>query len=52
MSACVTVRYPRLRSDPQAIATQVLVPTMGEAMIPLGQLAKIKLVQGPPSIRT
>ena len=49
----VTVRYPReLRSDPQAIATQVLVPTMGEAMIPLGQLAKIKLVQGPPSIRT
>jgi Cu(I)/Ag(I) efflux system membrane protein CusA/SilA len=49
----VTVRYPReLRSDPQAIATQVLVPTMGETMIPLGQLAKIKLVQGPPSIRT
>jgi Cu(I)/Ag(I) efflux system membrane protein CusA/SilA len=49
----VTVRYPReLRSDPQAIATQVLVPTMGEAMIPLGQLAQIKLVKGPPSIRT
>ncbi|SFI73833.1 efflux RND transporter permease subunit [Nitrosomonas sp. Nm34] len=48
----VTVRYPReLRSDPQAIATQVLVPTM-EAMIPLGQLAQIKLVKGPPSIRT
>ncbi len=49
----VTVRYPReLRSDPQAIATQVLVPTMAGAMIPLGQLAQIKLVQGPPSIRT
>ncbi|SDH10755.1 efflux RND transporter permease subunit [Nitrosomonas sp. Nm132] len=49
----VTVRYPReLRSDPQAITTQVLVPTMGEAMIPLGQLAQIKLVKGPPSIRT
>ncbi|MDV6344692.1 CusA/CzcA family heavy metal efflux RND transporter [Nitrosomonas sp. Is37] len=49
----VTVRYPReLRSDPQAIATQVLVPTMGGAMIPLGQLAQIKLVKGPPSIRT
>lgn len=48
----VTVRYPReLRNDPQAIATQVLVPTMG-AMIPLGQLAQIKLVKGPPSIRT
>lgn len=49
----VSIRYPReLRSDPQAIATQVLVPTMGATMIPLGQLAKIKLVQGPPSIRT
>lgn len=49
----VTVRYPRdLRSDPQAIATQVLVPTMGTTMIPLGQLAQIKLVKGPPSIRT
>ncbi|WP_430230699.1 efflux RND transporter permease subunit [Nitrosomonas communis] len=48
----VTVRYPReLRSDPQSIATQVLVPTLG-AMIPLGQLAQIKLVKGPPSIRT
>lgn len=49
----VTVRYPReLRSDPQAIATQVLVPAMKGAMIPLGQLAQVKLVQGPPSIRT
>lgn len=49
----VTVRYPReLRSDPQAIATQVLVPTMGATMIPLGQLARISLVKGPPSIRT
>ncbi|TSA53669.1 MAG: efflux RND transporter permease subunit, partial [Nitrosomonadaceae bacterium] len=49
----VSVRYPReLRSDPQAIATQVLVPTMGATMIPLGQLARIKLVKGPPSIRT
>lgn len=49
----VSMRYPReLRSDPQSIATQVLVPTPGDTMIPLGQLAKIKLVQGPPSIRT
>ncbi len=49
----VSMRYPReLRSDPQAIATEVLVPTMGTTMIPLGQLAKIKLEQGPPSIRT
>jgi copper/silver efflux system protein len=49
----VNVRYPRdLRSDPQAIATQVLVPTPVGAMVPLGQLTKISLTQGPASIRT
>jgi Cu(I)/Ag(I) efflux system membrane protein CusA/SilA len=54
----VIVRYPRgMRDDPQAIATQVLVPVMpagGGAgpMIPLGQLASIRVTQGPPSIRT
>ena len=49
----VIVRYPRdLRSDPQAIASQVLVPTGTGAMIPLGQLARVSLGQGPPAIRT
>ena len=49
----VIVRYPReLRSDPKMIATQVLVPTMGGAMIPLGQLAQVKITKGAPSIRT
>ena len=49
----VTVRYPReLRDDPQAIATQILVPTMGGAMVPLGQLAKVRLLKAPPAIRT
>ncbi len=49
----VNVRYPReLRGDPRSIATQVLVPTMGGTMIPLGQLAQISLQKGPPSIRT
>jgi Cu(I)/Ag(I) efflux system membrane protein CusA/SilA len=71
----VIVRYPReLRSDPQTIATQVLVPVMsapsgmvptattmnaaapargsGTAMVPLGQVAKVTLTQGPPGIRT
>ena len=49
----VTVRYPReLRSDPQAIATQVLIPTMGGAMVPMGQLAKVSLLKAPPGIRT
>jgi Cu(I)/Ag(I) efflux system membrane protein CusA/SilA len=54
----VIVRYPRgLRDDPQAIATQVLVPVMSAGggagpMIPLAQLASIRVTQGPPSIRT
>ncbi|MBI4741887.1 MAG: efflux RND transporter permease subunit [Betaproteobacteria bacterium] len=54
----VTVRYPRdARSDPQAIARQVLVPLPGEMggvtpMIPLGQIAEIKISTGAPSIRT
>jgi len=49
----VTVRYPReLRQDPQAIATQILVPIMGGAMIPLGQVAKVSLIKAPPGIRT
>ena len=49
----VSVRYPReLRSDPQMIATQVLVPTPDGAMIPLGQVAKIAVNKGAPAIRT
>ena len=49
----VTVRYPReLRDDPTAIATNVLVPLANGAMVPLGQLTRIEVVQGPPSIRT
>ncbi|NQD37957.1 efflux RND transporter permease subunit [Permianibacter sp. IMCC34836] len=49
----VSVRYPReLRNDPEAIGQHVLVPTMDGAMIPLGQLATLKLELGPPGIRT
>jgi Cu(I)/Ag(I) efflux system membrane protein CusA/SilA len=49
----VTVRYPRdLRSDPQAIASQVLIPTAEGATIPLGQVAKVSLARGPATIRT
>jgi Cu(I)/Ag(I) efflux system membrane protein CusA/SilA len=73
----VAVRYPRdFRSDPEAIASQVLVPVMGSSnaatptamgaaaganrpartvsgvMVPLGQLARVKLAKGPPNIRT
>jgi Cu(I)/Ag(I) efflux system membrane protein CusA/SilA len=49
----VSVRYPReLRGDPQQIAREVLVTTMGGAMIPLGQLAKVSIAKGAPGIRT
>ncbi len=49
----VTVRYPReLRSDPEQIAREVLVPTMAGAMVPLGQLATVEVAKGAPSIRT
>ncbi|TLX61508.1 CusA/CzcA family heavy metal efflux RND transporter [Stutzerimonas nosocomialis] len=49
----VSVRYPReLRSDPQRIATEVLVSTPGGAHIPLGQLARISVGKGSPAIVT
>jgi Cu(I)/Ag(I) efflux system membrane protein CusA/SilA len=49
----VVVRYPReLRSDPDAISREVLVPTMDGSMVPLGQLAKVAITRGPPAIRT
>lgn len=49
----VNVRYPReLRANPQQIASEILVPTMGGAMIPLGQVAKVEIAKGAPSIRT
>ena len=47
----INIRYPReLRDDPDKLA-RVLVPTMTGAQIPLGQLATIKLVEGPSMIR-
>ena len=49
----VSVRYPReLRSDPDTIGREVLVPTMDGAMIPLGQVASIVVEKGTPGIRT
>jgi Cu(I)/Ag(I) efflux system membrane protein CusA/SilA len=49
----VSVRYPRdLRSNPDAIAREVLVPLPNGGSIPLGQVATVRLVQGPASIRT
>ena len=49
----VNVRYPRaFRSDPQSISTQVLVQSPGGLSIPLGQLASVRIVQGPATLRT
>jgi len=49
----VSLRYPSaLRSDPERIARDVLVPTPDGAMLPLGQLARIQVSRGAPGIRT
>jgi Cu(I)/Ag(I) efflux system membrane protein CusA/SilA len=49
----VSIRYPRdYRSNPEAIAEQVLVPLPNGGTVPLGEVAKVSLAQGPPSIRT
>jgi len=49
----VSIRYPRdYRSNPEAIAHDVLVPIEGGGAIPLGQVATISRTQGPAMIRT
>jgi Cu(I)/Ag(I) efflux system membrane protein CusA/SilA len=49
----VSIRYPRdLRSEPQAIATQVLIPLANGGTVPLGEVAKVELARGPATIRT
>jgi Cu(I)/Ag(I) efflux system membrane protein CusA/SilA len=49
----VSIRYPReLRSDPQLIATQVLIPLANGGTVPLGEVAKVELAKGPSTIRT
>ena len=48
----VNVRYPReLRDDPEKIR-EVLIPAMGGAQIPLGQVASVIVRQGPMAIKT
>ena len=49
----VNIRYPReLRTNPQAIATEVQVPLPSGGSVPLGEVAQIKLTRGATSIRT
>ena len=49
----VSIRYPRdYRSTPETIATDVLIPLPNGGTVPLGEVAKVSLAQGPSSIRT
>ena len=49
----VSIRYPRdYRSDPQRIASEVLIPLAEGGTVPLGQVGKVTLAQGPANIRT
>ncbi len=49
----VNVRYPRdLRSNPKAIAGDVLVPLASGGTVPLGEVASVSLTRGPTTIRT
>ncbi len=48
----VNVRYPRELRDDVAKLKGVVVPTMGGAQIPLGQMASVRLVQGPMAVKT
>ncbi len=49
----VVLRYPRdVRSDPDAIESEVMVSLPSGAAIPLGDVATVRRAQGPTSIRT
>src|SRR5258707_1268792 len=41
-----------MRSNPQAIASDVLVPLPNGGTVPLGEVASVKLTRGPTTIRT
>ncbi len=48
----VNLRYPRERRDDLSDIRRVLVPTHAGYTVPLGQLAEIRIVDGPPMIKT
>ncbi len=48
----VNLRYPRdYRSDPEALK-RVLIPTPTGAQIPLASVAEVRVLRGPPSIKS
>jgi Cu(I)/Ag(I) efflux system membrane protein CusA/SilA len=49
----VNIRYPRdLRSNPRAIASDVLLALPNGGTVPLGEVASVTLGRGPTTIRT
>jgi len=49
----INLRYDRdFRSDLRALREDIVIPTLSGAQIPLGQLASIKVVDGPMSIKS
>ncbi|THF61137.1 efflux RND transporter permease subunit [Pseudothauera nasutitermitis] len=49
----VTVRYPRaLRADPERIAREVFIALPEGGMVPLGQVAQVRVVRDAPVVRT
>ncbi|NNG16886.1 MAG: efflux RND transporter permease subunit, partial [Gemmatimonadales bacterium] len=48
----VNVRYPRELRDEVQKLRQVIIPAMGGAQIPLGQVASVNVIQGPMAIKT
>ncbi len=49
----INLRYDRdFRSDLRSLQDDIVVPTPGGAQVPLGQLATLKIVDGPMGIKT
>jgi Cu(I)/Ag(I) efflux system membrane protein CusA/SilA len=48
----VNVRYPRELRDNADKLRQIVVPTMEGPQIPLGQIADVRVVQGPMAVKT
>jgi len=48
----VNVRYPRELRDDVGKLREVVIPTMTGAQIPLGQVARVQVIQGPMAVKT
>jgi Cu(I)/Ag(I) efflux system membrane protein CusA/SilA len=48
----VNVRYPRELRDNVQKLREVIIPAMGGAQIPLGQVARVAVAQGPMAVKT